>query len=106
MEEVRVAHLICILSEMRDFLQPDFNTHFQQMNLETRLILALASQFTALDYIKANRQRTRSMSFLREIFANVNCILTPATACTAPRIDDSDLLMGNGDLLTTIRAIR
>ncbi|KAM7180085.1 uncharacterized protein RBU57_014018 isoform 1-T1 [Macrochelys suwanniensis] len=106
MEEVRVAHLICILSEMRDFLQPDFNTHFQQMNLETRLILALASQFTVLDYIKANRQRTRSMSFLREIFANVNCILTPATACTAPRINDSDLLMGNSDLLTTIRAIR
>lgn len=31
MEEVRVAHVICILSEMRDFLQPDFNKHFQEM---------------------------------------------------------------------------
>ncbi|CAM5077787.1 unnamed protein product [Natator depressus] len=106
MEEVRVAHVICILSEMRDYLQPDFNAHFQQMNLETRLNLALASQFTALDYIKANRQRTRSMSFLREIFANVNCILTPATACTAPRIHDSDLLTGNNDVLTTLRTMR
>nr|XP_048674348.1 uncharacterized protein LOC125621522 isoform X3 [Caretta caretta] len=106
MEEVRVAHVICILSEMRDYLQPDFNAHFQQMNLETRLNLALASQFTALDYIKANRQRTRSMSFLREIFANVNCILTPATACTAPRIHDADLLTGNNDVLTTLRTMR
>lgn len=31
MEEVRVAHVICILSEMRDFLQPDFNKHFHEM---------------------------------------------------------------------------
>ncbi|KAK2544470.1 fatty acid amide hydrolase [Columba livia] len=77
MEEVRVAHVICILSEMRDFLQPDFNKHFQEMNLDTRANLALASQFTALDYITANRQRTRSMRFLREIFTTVNCILTP-----------------------------
>ncbi|KAF2981593.1 hypothetical protein EK904_001055 [Melospiza melodia maxima] len=77
MEEARVAHVICILSEMRDFLQPDFNNHFHEMNLETRASLALACQFTALDYIKANRQRTRSMRFLQEIFSTVNCILTP-----------------------------
>lgn len=31
MEEVKIAHAICILSEMRDFLQPDFNKHFQEM---------------------------------------------------------------------------
>ncbi|XP_019331763.2 uncharacterized protein LOC102572765 isoform X2 [Alligator mississippiensis] len=106
MEEVRVAHLICILSEMRDFLQPDFNHHFQDMNLETRANLALASKFTALDYIKANRQRSRNMRFLKEIFATVNCILTPATACTAPKIHETDLETGNSDILTTIRTIR
>uniref|UniRef100_A0A7M4E769 Fatty acid amide hydrolase-like n=2 Tax=Crocodylus porosus TaxID=8502 RepID=A0A7M4E769_CROPO len=106
MEEVRVAHLICILSEMRDFLQPDFNHHFQDMNLETRANLALASKFTALDYIKANRQRSRNMRFLKEIFATVNCILTPATACTAPKIHATDLETGNSDILTTIRTMR
>lgn len=31
MEEVKIAHTICILSEMRDFLHPDFNKHFQEM---------------------------------------------------------------------------
>ncbi|XP_074856643.1 uncharacterized protein LOC142016206 [Carettochelys insculpta] len=106
MEEVRVAHVMCILSEMKDFLQPDFNTHFKDMNLDTRLSLALASQFTAGDYIKANRQRTRSMRFLREIFANVNCILTPATACTAPRIHDSDLVTGSNDVPTMLQTMR
>ncbi|NXJ81232.1 FAAH hydrolase, partial [Trogon melanurus] len=106
MEEVQVAHAICILSEMRDFLQPDFNKHFQEMNLETRATLAMASQFTALDYITANRQRTRSMTFLREIFTTVNCILTPAVASTAPRIYESDLLTGSSNLSFTIRSMR
>lgn len=36
MEEVRVAHVICILSEMRDFLQPDFNKHFHEMVSSSR----------------------------------------------------------------------
>lgn len=105
-EELRMAHVIAILSEMRDFLQPDFNNNFHQMNLETRLNLALASQFTALDYIKANRQRTRTMTFLREMFANVNCLLTPGTACPAPKIQKSDLLTGCSDSLTTLRTMR
>ncbi|NWW78983.1 FAAH hydrolase, partial [Climacteris rufus] len=106
MEEARVAHVICVLSEMRDFLQPDFNKHFHDMNLETRANLALASQFTAVDYITANRQRTRSMRFLREIFSTVNCILTPAVPSTAPRIYESDLLTGNSNMAFTARSMR
>uniref|UniRef100_A0ACB8ETC9 Uncharacterized protein n=1 Tax=Sphaerodactylus townsendi TaxID=933632 RepID=A0ACB8ETC9_9SAUR len=105
-EEIRVAHVICILSEMRDFLQPDFSNHFQQMNLETRMNLAIASQFTALDYIKANRQRSRTMAFLKETFASVDCLLTPGTACPAPSIQDSDLLTGCSDAQTTLRTMR
>uniref|UniRef100_A0ABM5FQW8 Uncharacterized protein isoform X1 n=2 Tax=Pogona vitticeps TaxID=103695 RepID=A0ABM5FQW8_9SAUR len=105
-EEIRVAHVICILSEMRDFLQPDFNNHFGQMNLETRLNLAIATQFTSLDYIKANRQRSRTMAFLREAFAKVNCLITPGTACCAPRIQSSDLRTGCSDVPTTLRTMR
>lgn len=105
-EEIRVAHVICILSEMRDFLQPDFNNHFGQMNLETRLNLAIASQFTSLDYIKANRQRSRTMAFLREAFAKVNCLVTPGTACCAPKIQSSDLRSGCSDVRTTLRTMR
>ncbi|XP_070597977.1 uncharacterized protein [Erythrolamprus reginae] len=106
MEEVRVAHVICILSEMRDFLQSDFNNQFEQMNLESRLNLAIASQFTALDYIKANRQRSRSMASLKEIFSKVNCLLTPGTACCAPAIQKSDLVTGCSDVQTTLRTMR
>ncbi|CAI5796421.1 Amidase domain-containing protein [Podarcis lilfordi] len=106
LEEIRVAHVICILSEMRDFLQPDFNNSFDQMNLETRLNLAIASKFTALDYIKANRQRSRTMALLQQMFANVNCLITPGTACCAPRIQDSDLLTGCSDVRTTLRTMR
>ncbi|KAF7237565.1 Fatty acid amide hydrolase [Varanus komodoensis] len=75
-------------------------------NLDTRLNLAIASQFSALDYIKANRQRSRTIAFLQEMFANVNCLLTPGTACCAPKIQGSDLLTGCSDVQTTIRTIR
>ncbi|XP_026569073.1 fatty acid amide hydrolase-like isoform X2 [Pseudonaja textilis] len=105
-EEARVAHVICILSEMRDFLQPDFNNQFEQMNLETRLNLAIASQITALDYIKANRQRSRSMASLKEIFSKVDCLLTPGTACCAPVIHESDLVTGCSDVQTTLRTMK
>ncbi|XP_078512832.1 uncharacterized protein LOC144772413 [Lissotriton helveticus] len=106
LEEVQAAHVICILGEMRDFLQQDFNEHFQDLNLETRASLALGCQLTALDYIQANRQRTRSISYLQEVFAKVNCILTPGTACTAPAIQDSDLTHGSLDTVTMIRSMR
>ncbi|KAJ1112616.1 hypothetical protein NDU88_000877 [Pleurodeles waltl] len=106
LEEVHVAHIICILGEMRDFLQQDFNEHFHDLNLETRASLALGCQFTALDYIQANRQRTRTMNYLHEIFTKVNCILTPGTACTAPSIQDSDLAHGFSDVLTMARSMR
>ncbi|XP_030059794.1 fatty acid amide hydrolase isoform X2 [Microcaecilia unicolor] len=106
LEAISVAHVICIMSEMRDCLHSDFNNHYHEMNLETRTSLALASQFTAVDYIHANRQRSRSMAWLKEIFSTVNCILTPATACTAPCIHDSDLLHGCSDIPTVAQSIR
>nr|XP_033797410.1 fatty acid amide hydrolase-like isoform X1 [Geotrypetes seraphini] len=106
LEAISVAHVICIMSEMRDSLHSDFNNHYHEMNLETRTSLALSSQFTAVDYIHANRQRSRSMAWLKETFSTVNCILTPATACTAPRIHDSDLLHGCSDVPTMAQSIR
>ncbi|XP_069492031.1 uncharacterized protein [Ambystoma mexicanum] len=106
LEEVHVAHVICILGEMRDFLQQDFNEHFQDLNLETRGSLALGNQFTALDYIQANRQRARSIQYLKEIFTKVNCIITPGTPCTAPLIHDSDLRHGHSDVSTMTQSMR
>ncbi|XP_029434126.1 fatty acid amide hydrolase-like isoform X2 [Rhinatrema bivittatum] len=106
LEAISVAHVICIMSEMRDFLHPDFNNHFQELNLETRISLALASQFSALDYIHANRQRNCTMACLKEIFSKVSCILTPATACTVPHIQDTDLLKGCSDVQIMTQSIR
>lgn len=54
MEEVRVAHVICILSEMRDFLQPDFNKHFQEMVSSSFHQCQYLSQLIQMDRISAS----------------------------------------------------
>uniref|UniRef100_UPI00398EC77F uncharacterized protein n=1 Tax=Pristiophorus japonicus TaxID=55135 RepID=UPI00398EC77F len=106
LEETQVSHVICILSEIRQFLHIDFNNQCNKMNLDTRATLALASKFTALDYIQANRQRSRTMQFLKEIFNDVQCIITPAIPCTAPASEPSDFRTGCSDFRTMFCTIR
>ncbi|XP_064413254.1 uncharacterized protein LOC102367123 [Latimeria chalumnae] len=106
LEEARVAHVICILGEMRAFLQSDFNNFYSEMNLDTLGNLALGSKLTAVDFIQANRQRSRSMKFLKEIFSHVTCIVTPATACLPPAIQAPDLVSGVSDLCSLARTMR
>ncbi|XP_038657877.1 fatty acid amide hydrolase-like [Scyliorhinus canicula] len=106
LEEVRISHIACILSEIRQSLHVDFNNHYDKMNLDTRTILALSSYFTALDYIQANRQRSRTMQFLKEIFNDVQCIITPAIPCTAVPSEPSDFITGCSDSRTLYCTIR
>lgn len=106
MEEARLSHVICILSEMRAWLEHDFTKHYNEMNLDTRSTLAMGSKFTAVDYIQASRQKTRTMKFLKDLFVDVNCILTPGTACTASAILPSDLITGQSDITTLTESMK
>ncbi|XP_062906726.1 uncharacterized protein LOC134347969 isoform X1 [Mobula hypostoma] len=106
LEEVQTAHLICILSEIREFLNMDFNNQYDKMNLDTRIALAFASKFTSSDYIQACRQRSRAMHFLKEIFKDVQCIITPAIPSTAPPSKSLDFSYGCSDLHMLYSTIR
>ncbi|XP_078416082.1 uncharacterized protein LOC144691652 [Cetorhinus maximus] len=106
LEEAQVSHVICILSEIRQSLHMDFNNQYNKMNLDTQATLALASKLTAFDYIQANRQRSRAMHFLKEIFNDVQCIITPATPCTAPPSKPSDFITGCSDFHTLFCTLR
>ncbi|XP_067849100.1 uncharacterized protein [Heptranchias perlo] len=97
LKEARVSHIVCILSEIRQSLHMDFNNQYNKMNLDTRATLALASKFTVTDFIQANRQRSRTMQFLKEIFNDVHCIVTPAIPCTALPSESSDFKTGCSD---------
>ena len=40
--------------------------------------MTMAGGFTAEEYFKAQQQRTRTIGFLKDIFRDVDCIITPS----------------------------
>ena len=94
LEESATAHLITLLSEYANGLAGDVDKHFTLFNPETLLVLAGALQIQARDYLNAQKQRTRAITFFKHIFKEVDVIVTPTTACVAPEIDEGSLQYG------------
>ncbi len=106
LEANRVAHTITIVSEMTQALDATYQEHHRQYGLDVRINLALGRQFTATDYVKAQRVRTRMMKHFDDALSKVDMILTPTTGLTAPPIPKTALPDGESDLTTTIEIMR
>ena len=106
LNETHVAHLVTIATEMLTSMQDHFKTFRQPFSLDTLLNLTLAKEFTGTDYIKAQRLRSQLMRNLNEIFKNVDAIVTPSTAITAPPIIPDALIDGESDLKTLTELMR
>ncbi len=98
LEPVRVAHMITITSEMLKALEHAYERNRKKFSLEVRYDLALAHGFTARDYLQSQRMRTRSINYFETAFKQVDAILTPTTAITAPAIRHDALKRGESDL--------
>ena len=94
LEEARVAHMATIFSEFASGLACDVDKHFDLLNPETLLVLIPGFEFRGMDYLNAQKQRTRSIIFLKEIFKQVDVLVTPTTACVAPKIDNDAIACG------------
>ncbi len=106
LNETHVAHLVTIATEMLTSMQEHFKTFRQPFSLDTLLNLTLAKEFTGTDYIKAQRLRSQLIRNLNEIFKNVDAIVTPSTARTAPPILPDALIDGESDLKTLTELMR
>ena len=93
-EETRIAHIITAISEFTSGLACDVDKHFDILNSETSIFLAPGFHISATDYLNAQKQRTRTIIFLKRIFENVDVIAMPTTACVAPKIDPNGLSHG------------
>lgn len=83
------AHLITISSEFAVTLSRYMDKHRKDFSAETRLVLSTGEVFTSQDYLAAQMLRTWSTQLLDNIFKDVDVIITPNTASTAPRIPES-----------------
>lgn len=91
------AHAITIFSEMAASMA-NLGADKRDFGAGVRINLAAGRRFTAGDYVHAQRMRTRAMECFKGVFREVDLILSPATAITAPRIPEGGLPLGWSDL--------
>lgn len=106
LDAARMAHLVTITSEMVAALDRHEKNHTRDYSPEVRLNLALARTFSSLDYLKAQRIRTRIAEHFSRALADVHAIVTPATACVAPPIRPGTLASGESDLAVVTEIMR
>ena len=97
MEDSRIAHAISIASEVGSSLGLDIDNHYSEINPETHLLVANAVNMLATEYINSQRQRTRAMHILKELFKTVDVIVTPAIAGFIPVIRPEAMSAGIAD---------
>jgi Asp-tRNA(Asn)/Glu-tRNA(Gln) amidotransferase A subunit family amidase len=105
LDAMRIAHVVTILSEQAANMQ-DRRENRDRLSAPTRVTLALAYGFTATDYVQAQRIRTRAIAIFEQALRQVDAILTPTTAITAPLIPADGAQDGWSDLSVTTEKMR
>jgi Asp-tRNA(Asn)/Glu-tRNA(Gln) amidotransferase A subunit family amidase len=86
----RVAHAITILSEMAAgtdaALGPGNSGAKAPFSSEAHVNLSIGRAASTVDYLQAQRMRTRAWHHMRPVLAEVDAIITPATAVLAPQL--------------------
>lgn len=106
LDEMRVAHLITISSEMRWALNEMYRQRRSDFGHESRLSLAISRFLTSTDYLKAQQVRADAIRRFSEIFERVDLIATPTTGNLPPRLHRSRLLSGVSDLHSLTETMR
>ena len=94
LEETRVAHALTIMAETCTSMLPDMEPHFSDINLESLMVLSAGFQFSAVEYVNAQKQRTRAVEAMKHVFRSVDVLVMPATGCVAPTIPKEALSQG------------
>ena len=102
---MRLAHVISILSEMATSMA-NHREDLGQLGASVQTTLALTAGFPSADYVKAQRIRTRALTIFARVLGEVDAIITPATAITAPPIPANDAAGGWSDLSADTEVMR
>jgi Asp-tRNA(Asn)/Glu-tRNA(Gln) amidotransferase A subunit family amidase len=100
------SHATIILSEMATAMRDEVDRDSSRFAWDSRTNLALARRFSALDYVHALRHRHAITIETLAQLRDVDAIVTPTTASTAPRIPESTLPDGESNLVVTDALMR
>ena len=101
-----VAFSLTILAEMAASMSIHEAEHHCDFGWTTREMLAIVRNTRPSDYVIAQRVRTRALRNFLSALDKVSAIVTPATALTAPRIEERSLPDGESDVDQTMRTMR
>jgi aspartyl-tRNA(Asn)/glutamyl-tRNA(Gln) amidotransferase subunit A len=90
MEALRSAAVTCLLVEAAATLRP-FLDRRSDFGADVLAMLDQGKTIPAIDYIEAQRTRRRIGRQFAKLFDEVDCIFTPATPITAPKIGQTTL---------------
>ncbi len=106
LDEIRIAHVVTFATEMLTSLKTNFNPFREPLGQDALVNIILAQQFKGDDYVKAQQVRARFIRNINNIFQEVDAIVTPSTAITAPPIPPGALIKGESDLSTLTELMR
>jgi Asp-tRNA(Asn)/Glu-tRNA(Gln) amidotransferase A subunit family amidase len=97
LEYVRPVHYITIGVEMAAALYEHTKEHRKEFGADTRILLEVAGEVSAVDYIRAQRLRTRICRGFNTAFERIDVLSSPTTSTTATEIRPAALRAGEND---------
>jgi aspartyl-tRNA(Asn)/glutamyl-tRNA(Gln) amidotransferase subunit A len=104
-DALNTAGLVILLSEAAAVHQ----THLHRRNDFGTDVLALLDQgslIPAADYVNAQRQRKLLLHEFHKLFQDIDCLFTPSTPITAPRIGQTEITLDGAQYNTRILTTR
>jgi aspartyl-tRNA(Asn)/glutamyl-tRNA(Gln) amidotransferase subunit A len=98
-EAISAASLVILLSEAAALYEPYLDRQ-NEIGIEVRALLFQGRLVPATDYVNAQRLRKVMLQEFRALFRTIDCLLTPATPITAPRIGQREIEL-DGEMLDT-----
>jgi aspartyl-tRNA(Asn)/glutamyl-tRNA(Gln) amidotransferase subunit A len=91
-EALNTAGLVILLSEAAAVHQAQLHRR-SDFGADVLALLDQGSLIPAADYINAQRQRKRLVNEFHALFRTIDCLFTPATPITAPRIGQTEITL-------------
>jgi Asp-tRNA(Asn)/Glu-tRNA(Gln) amidotransferase A subunit family amidase len=95
------SHAVIILTEMATSLLPHIEQGSRRFGLDVRTNLAIGRYFSSTDYVHALRHRHLLTRRLLAQMQDVDALVTPTTATTAPEMPEAALPHGESNLQMT-----
>ena len=98
-EALSAASLVILLSEAAALYEPYLDRQ-SEIGVDVRALLYQGRLVPATDYVNAQRLRKVFLKEFRALFRTIDCLFTPATPITAPRIGQLEIEI-DGEILDT-----